>query len=412
MPDILDSFGKGYSVCEIIWQTGQQWLPSQIKHCDPRWFRFDRQTDELGLRIDAAATAPLQPGKFITHIFTRKSGRPIRGGLARAAAWYYLFKNLDIKGWAQFADRYGQPFRVGRYGAGATDADKKALLRAVRNIAQDAGAIIPQSMEIQFVEAATKGTTDLFEKFAEWIDRQISKLVLGQTGTTDVGQHVGTAEAHEKVRGDIANFDARMLAATINRDLVRPLVDINFGQQQHYPRVSFDEPSSEDVSALVKNVDTLVRLGLRISEQEMREHIGLREPQGDERILTVGVGMRPVQPLTDAQAADALLAGCPVHGGGQTIAAASVVDPALQPDALDDLAALALSDWEPQADELIDPVRELVDDCESLEELLRRLPELVGKLDLQALTEALARAMFNARLAGEVGAQLTDDNRG
>jgi phage gp29-like protein len=36
--------------------------------------------------------------KYITHVHPAKSGLPIRGGLARPAAWAYLFKNLRDQG--------------------------------------------------------------------------------------------------------------------------------------------------------------------------------------------------------------------------------------------------------------------------------------------------------------------------
>ena len=43
--DILDAVGKGYSVCEIMWDTeGKSWFPSSILWRDPRWFEFDRWT--------------------------------------------------------------------------------------------------------------------------------------------------------------------------------------------------------------------------------------------------------------------------------------------------------------------------------------------------------------------------------
>ena len=74
-----------------------------------------------------------------------------------------------------------------------------------------------------------RGNVTVFEGMASYFDKQISKVVLGQTGTTDVGQHVGTANAHEKVREDIEASDAAQLSATLNRDLVRPLVDLNLG---------------------------------------------------------------------------------------------------------------------------------------------------------------------------------------
>ncbi|HVN63067.1 MAG TPA: DUF935 family protein, partial [Candidatus Binataceae bacterium] len=144
--DILDAIGKGFSVAEMIWDTqGSEWFPTQIKWRDPRWFMFDwiggeevlvrtlkgendtAPADEPSAGRHFAGnnpagrtgsgiqplTAPLAPFKFITHFAKAKAGLPIRGGLARAAGWAYLFKNYVLKDWVGFTEVFGQPLRLG-----------------------------------------------------------------------------------------------------------------------------------------------------------------------------------------------------------------------------------------------------------------------------------------------------------
>ncbi|MFZ5427111.1 MAG: DUF935 domain-containing protein, partial [Thermodesulfobacteriota bacterium] len=213
LSDILDAVGKGYSQTEIVWDTfSSQWLPQRLEWRDPRWFEFSREDGRTSMLRTEAGPQPLSPFKYISHVHRSKSGLPIRGGLARVCVWYWLFKNMDIKGWVQLAEVYGMPMRIGKYGAGASEKDKAALLRAVRNIASDAAAIIPQSMMLDFAEAKISGNITLHEGLARWVDQQFSKAVLGQTGTTDAGPRVGTADAHEHVRQDIEEADARQLA--------------------------------------------------------------------------------------------------------------------------------------------------------------------------------------------------------
>jgi phage gp29-like protein len=166
--DLADAIGKGFAVLEIIWDTaGRDWMPRRLKWRDPRWFMFDWIGGEeiLVRTLDGAAeksagageraahfsgagmspayrggigiqplTAPLAPYKFVTHIAKAKSGLPVRGGVARAAGWSYLFKNYVLKDWVTFTEVFGQPLRVGKYAPGATDADKQTLLQAVANI--------------------------------------------------------------------------------------------------------------------------------------------------------------------------------------------------------------------------------------------------------------------------------------
>ena len=61
---------------------------------------------------------PLDPGHFIFATMKAKSGLPLRSGLSRVAAWGYMFKQFTLRDWAIFTQTFGQPVRLGKYGAG------------------------------------------------------------------------------------------------------------------------------------------------------------------------------------------------------------------------------------------------------------------------------------------------------
>lgn len=340
--DILDAIGKGFSATEIIWDTsGREWMPVRLLWRDPRWFAFDwvggeqllvrtlgddtqypstapgdggshferAGTGYLGANHGNAPsgwavwngnarasaenfmqpmTAPLEPFKFIVHHSKAKSGLPIRGGLARAAGWSYLFKNYVLKDWITFAEVFGQPLRLGKYGAGATEADKQALLSAVANIGTDAAAIIPDSMIIEFTEARQSGSAELYERFCEYLDRQVSKAVLGQTLTTELPRGSGSraaAQVHDAVRRDILASDARRLSDTLTRDLIKPLVDLNAGPQRRYPSVALILPNDQDDEEFAGILSQLIDRGLRVSQQTVLDRLDLPATAVDEAVL-------------------------------------------------------------------------------------------------------------------------------
>lgn len=325
--DILDALGKGFSATEIIWDTaGREWAPARMIWRDPRWFTFDWISGEqllvrtladdnqtlstgkargeshfepraAGFRRARASdswcrtqpmTSPLEPFKFVVHLAKAKSGLPIRGGLARAAGWSYLFKNYVLKDWVTFAEVFGQPLRLGKYGAGAIESDKQALLSAVANIGTDAAAIVPDSMLIEFVEARQTGTAELYERFCEYLDRQVSKAVLGQTLTTEVPRNAGSraaAQVHDAVRRDILAADARRLGETLTRDLVKPVVDLNCGPQSRYPRLDLILPTDQDDREFAAIIAELADRELRIGQQTVLDRLGLPAASGEEAVL-------------------------------------------------------------------------------------------------------------------------------
>jgi len=294
--DALDAIGKGFSVCEIMWDRSEaQWFPKQYKWRDPRHFQFDVETGrEIRLldTKDPAMGIQLEPYKFITHIPRIKTGLPIRGGLARLAVVAYMCKGFAIKDWMAFAEVYGMPLRIGKYSPAATEEQKAALLTAVSSIGTDAAAIIPEGMIIEFVEGANRVSgEDIFRQLADWLDKQVSKGVLGQTATTEgTPGKLGADDAQSQVRQDIRESDAGQLASTLRRDLVKPLVDLNFGPLKRgtYPKLRIFTEEGEDLEVLAKALPPFIDRGLAVQSSVIRDKFGLPEPEDDADILQPG----------------------------------------------------------------------------------------------------------------------------
>jgi phage gp29-like protein len=406
--DLVDALGKGYAVSEVIWNTkAPVWEPIAYKWRDPRWFQFDR-VDRTTLRLKDVGFpdgVDLAPGKFVVHVPKLKSGIPIRGGLARLASWCFLLKSYTLKDWAQFAEIYGLPLRVGKYHDGASEDDKRVLLRAVRDIAADAGVIIPDRMMLEFVEAGSTGEP-VFGALVDFLNAEISKGIIGQTMTSDDGSSLAQAKVHDGVRMDIARMDGRQLGRTLSGQLVVPFVQFNFGPQDAYPRVTFPIEEPEDLTALADNLVKIVTMGAPVGVSVVRDRFGWPDPAPGEEVLRAP---RP-QPAPGAEAppddpskpprkavARALAPVCPGCGQRHAMAASIPADP------LDRLVDAALEDWQP----VIDPVRAALEEAfaaaTSYEDLRARLDALAGTLPVDQLARTLATMQLIARETGEAG---------
>ena len=398
--DIMDAVGKGFSATEIIWEMSEsQWMPARFEWRDPRWFRFDPEDGRTLLLREVGEDRPLPPFKFIRHKVAAKSGMPIRGGLARAAAWAYLFKNYDVKDWVSFAETYGQPMRVGKYPAGGIGDEERAVLaRALANLGSDWAAMIPETMVIELIESKITGNVDLFEKLADWLDRQVSKAVVGQTATTDAiqgGYAVG--QVHNLVRLDILTSDAKALSATLTRDVVRPLVALNRGPQPAYPKVRLRVPEAVDMAAVTDALSKLVPMGLKVGQSDIRDMMGLPKPKEDADLLAPAGGAPRFPPSLQPAQARAIAAAA----GGNA-------------DILDELAREALRlEGDVAVESLLAPVFQLIDGLErrggDLKQLRELLPELLPDMDLTELADMVARGRFAAAVAGRLEIDPTDD---
>jgi phage gp29-like protein len=212
---------------------------------DPRWFQYDKETGRhLMLRAPyGMELEPLKPYHFIVHEPHLISGNQITSGLAFPALFYWMLKTYDVTSWAAFIDRYGFPIRIGKYSKKATEADRLTLKRAVAAIGQDFGAVIPAEAVLDIVEAKhASEQSNVYQHMADWVDKQISKLVLGQTMTTDEGASRAQSETHEEVRQDIADSDIMQVVDTLNNALVVPYIVLNFGEQNEYPKIDIFKP--------------------------------------------------------------------------------------------------------------------------------------------------------------------------
>lgn len=398
LTDLLDALGKGYSVIETLWdRQAREWSPKGFEWRDPRHFQID-QIDGRTVRLKDPAHRngiDLQPFKFSVHRPKLKSGLPIRGGLARLAAWAFLFKSYTLKDWMAFLEVYGMPLRVGKFGRGASHDDKRVLLQAVREISTDAAAIIPKDMEIEFIEVSGGTGNGLFSAKAEYLDKQISKGVLGQTMSTDDGSSLSQAQVHENVRHDIAKADARQTAITANRDLIRPYVDLNFGPQENYPTLVIPVTENEDIKALAEVIDKLVPLGLEISMQKVRQRIGFDDPDEGETILR-SVKLPDALPETKPAVARAIRSSC-VHCGGFHALAAD------ERDELDTLTDDGLKDWQTGLEPIIKPIQGLFERASNYDDLVSGLEDLQARVDAGPMADALAKLLMKARGLGDTG---------
>lgn len=391
--DLMDALGKGFAAAEIIWDFSErQWMPARYEWRDPRWFRFDRESGrELRLRDrdDPANGIPLQPFKWIVHVPKLKSGLPVRGGLAMLGVRSYLFKSYTLKDWLAFMEVFGMPLRVGKYGPGATKEDRRTLVNAVANLGTDAAAVIPDSMKIEFVSAFSGTGVEGFQRLAEFFDAQTSKAVLGQTMTADDGSSRAQAQVHDGVRVVLVRSDAKYLSAAINRDLVRPLVDLNFGPQASYPQALLLLPEAHDLTAEAQNLRTIADLGVHVAESVVRDRFGWPDPADGETVI----GGRPEPSLP--------------FGLNRQLAmnTGSPEETAPAADLRDALAAEESSDWEPQLSPVIDPLLKLAGEASSIEEFAARLAELYPEMKPDELVRRLAAAGFKARGTGDA----TDD---
>jgi phage gp29-like protein len=436
MPVLLatmtDAILKGFAPQELVWNyqpdgSGRKVMVPRATWHPQRWFttsadrrRFllrSREMTDATPELPAVMGEELLPYAWLMHVHPARNGYLARMSLARVLFWPYLFKNYSVRDLAEFLEIYGLPLRLGKYPAGAGDTEKLALLQAVTQIGHNAAGIIPQSMQLEF-QAAAAGTEVPFAAMWDRMDAAESKAILGQTLTASEGQHGTQAlgNVHNEVRHDIGEDDARRLADTITRQLIRPLVTLNVpgADLRRLPRFVFDTGEPEDLALYADALPKLAKAGMKIGRKWAQEKLRIPEPDDDEDVLQGPPDPQPLgqpgQPGQPGMPPAPGKAKPPVDAKAALAALAALANPNPPRDLIDGVVDDMASQWQPLLGPLVEPLLAEMEKAlaagETLEAFAARLPDLIPKLDAQPVTAAIAQAAFAARLAGEAGVDL------
>lgn len=423
---ILDCIGKGVSFTEILWDTSSgDWWPKALVRRDPRWFGFDqRDLKTPMIRDKTGHLRPLDGGKFIVAQIAAKSGLPLRSGLARVAAWAWMFKAFTQRDWTIFTQTYAQPIRLGKYHPGATEQEKATLMRAISNIAGDMAAMIPESMMMELITAANVGAAHaLYKERSDWLDQQVSKAVLGQTATTDaVTGGLGSGKEHRQVQEDIERSDAKATGAVLTRDLARPYVMLNYGPQAAYPRIKIGRPEQEDLKAFADAVGPMIDRGLEVDQEDIREKFGLPAPKPKARLMTPSGAKSAPEPPPDETGTAPQDRNRSIKGNpgvfkrgeallrGTTALNAEGVPTALpaQNPATEHVGALAMrtkAEAAPHVAAMIDQVETMLQAAGSLEEFREMVLSAFDQISSSELAAVLGQAMLAGWAGGRVAVE-------
>jgi phage gp29-like protein len=162
-------------------------------------------------------------GHLLTHIPDNW------GGPFRAVLFWWFFSAMSRDMWINFLDKYGTPFVVAKHEDG-NDGERRAIYRALSAQVKKVGIVLSKESEIELHNVAASSSGDAFQNFKEFANREISKLILGQTTSSEAqatGLGSGVAMSHADVRADLRQLDITLLLSTLKEQLIYPYLAIN-----------------------------------------------------------------------------------------------------------------------------------------------------------------------------------------
>jgi phage gp29-like protein len=292
----------GRSASEKLWRRERLWTIDDLCWIHPRRLSFDQHRD---LRVvDASRSGggfldvgyPIEevPFKFITYKPQLFADYQEREGLAWRALYWSFFCRFGARERMSLMELYSRPWRTVRtdpaYQGPPDDRALETAYQAVQRLGFNNAAKMPPGVVFDLLQPAVAANGPLFADSIDHAMKILSKLVLGNTGTTDavstgLGSSIG--DAHLSEEDLIIWADANRLAEVIQAQLVREIVELNFGREAlaHCPQFKFRTEPPLDVEQEQKRFDAALELGMTVPLEQAREKLGIRELKDGEPYL-------------------------------------------------------------------------------------------------------------------------------
>lgn len=222
------------------------------------------------------------PAKYAIALSYGNTSNPWGWGLAETIYWLSNIRREMLKYGLVFADRYATPPVVAETEQGETiSSDNLEKVESfLDNLTQESWCVLPPGFKAK-VLSSTGNTGDYYQSVYNSLGLEISRLVLGETGTTDQSGS-GGSRARDEVAADqqseLLKADAADLDDAFNRTLVKWIVDLNGGGEYPVIRTIWpkneagilanEKTKAETLSLQIANYNTLNQLGFQPQEKE------------------------------------------------------------------------------------------------------------------------------------------------
>lgn len=396
---MLFSVFYGWGVAEVIWRpNGARVSFDRIVVRDRARFRFDIDGN-LYLWTTGGGWQVMPERKFWTVTTGGDNhDEPYGLGLANSLYWPVFFKRNDIKFWLMFLEKFGMPTAMAKVPAGMMN-DPKSVNQAIQmlqQIATDAGVVVPDNVVVELLEASRGGSADYAGMF-EAMNASISKIVVGQTMTTDAGSSRAQGEVHERVAQKIVEADSDLLCGGFNQGPVKWWTEWNFPGAVP-PRVFRQTEQKEDLAKRADRDKKISELGYSPTEEYIQQTYG----DGWEKKQAAAVDPMAMMARQDPGNADPAQ-----FAETAEVAALAALRAARRGDqqALVDAAARFAGEYETVMGRRVGQLLEAAEFSEDFETFKRRLDELMAEAPPVETTEALTRASFFSKMMGALRTQ-------
>lgn len=272
--DLLLSKMYGYGLFQFYREGNWiKYYKVPYKHFDPvrkQILRYEHDIEGI----------PLE--NFANMLLVCKDERDL--GLLAKIVPMVLYKRGNMGDWASFCQIFGIPIREYTYDAGDEETRRK-LIKDAMSQGANAVYIHPKESTLNIIDSASKqGSSELFSKFNDTCNLEMSIAVLGNTLTTAAqttgSQALGTVHAEEENKKQ--KRDRQYILNVLNYEMTDIFTQLGFNTGGG--QFTYVESKNIDTTAQIAIVEKLNQMGLPMSDDYLYETFNVEKPENYEEI--------------------------------------------------------------------------------------------------------------------------------
>jgi phage gp29-like protein len=293
----------GRAALEVEWKENRggrvQWRIDDLHWIHPRRLSFGperelRVRDDLfmGYGFEARGLALRDfPFKFIPFLPQQFNDYPEREGFGPRGLYFAFFKRFDWRERMQLLEVFGKPWRMVEVMPDATvqvDLLDEAK-EQVDGMGANSSVRLPKGVSVK-TEQPQKGAGEIHKDIAAECDDQISKLVLGNTRTTDakpdgLGGQQAVVMQDEQIM--VVSADGWNVGGQMTEGVAAPIIEVNFGREElsHCPSIKLEFDRKQDPLERTQHCKEALSTGVPLKEEQVYEAIGYDKPEPGDRVV-------------------------------------------------------------------------------------------------------------------------------
>jgi len=283
---VLSFVAYGFSLFEVVYELDKENNVAKIRKLAPRLQKTIKKwiIDETGGLAGIEQQAYFVKGNTTNYktvrigvdklvLFThRQEGSNFEGdSILRSAYKHWFIKDKLYLIQAIGLERFALGVPVIYLPKGATPEDKeyaKHIVRSWRSL-EGAGMVLPDTARVDHIEGRYKEGP--IQAAIEEHDRAILRSVLASF--LSLGSHGVGSWALSRDQSDLflmsLNSITKTISDTMNRYVIKPWVDRNFGKRKTYPQLVCENISKMSNTEVLQSLSILMRLGLIEKSEEL-----------------------------------------------------------------------------------------------------------------------------------------------